>query len=205
MLVKGTTGYKHVNQALGQLYGSDSGLLSVWHRAYIWTNVDVLSNTPSGICFNKVWFEIQQVIFMGMHLKNFIKKYVSLGFDIFTLQYGLVMPYSMISLGQHWFRQWLNDTKPLPELIVTYCQLNLEKYILVNFESKTFDIIYENPFGNVYKILAIVFFSLNVKAAANDLHHVHISQCFIMGTFYNFWPIQVACFVVFLVLVIACR
>ena len=86
-------------------FGSDNGLSPGRRQAIIWTYAGILLIGPLGTNFSGISIEVYTFSFKKMHLKMSSGKCrpFCLGLNVLT-QYGLVQPYGIIYLTQHWFR-----------------------------------------------------------------------------------------------------
>ena len=84
------------------IIGSDNGLSPGRRQAIIWNNAGLLLIAPLGTNFSEISIVIQIFSFKKMHVNMSSAKWrpFCLGLNVLTHQ-SLLMPYSIIDLGQH--------------------------------------------------------------------------------------------------------
>ena len=111
------------------IIGSDNGLMPCRHQAIIGTNAEILLFGPFGTNFSEILIEITTFSFKKMCLKVSSAKQqpFRLGLNVLT-NWGILMPYNIMELDPNTGREGTGllrtMTKPLHELMLTYCQLD---------------------------------------------------------------------------------
>ena len=121
------------------IIGSDNGLSPDQHQAIIWTNAGLLLIGPLGTNFSEILMEILTFSFKKMHLKVSCAKRrpFCLGLNVLT-HFGLVMPYSVGELDQHWFTQWLVAFLKAPGHYLNQCWFTINKIIWHSFQGNVY-------------------------------------------------------------------
>ena len=95
----------HICVSTLTIIGSDNGLSPDRRQAINWTNAGLLLIRPLGTNFSEIVIEIRPFLFKKMRLKVSPAKRrpFCLGLNVLTY-WGLVMPYGIGDLDQHWSR-----------------------------------------------------------------------------------------------------
>ena len=121
------------------IIGSDNGLSPGWRQAIISSNAGILLIGPLGTNFSEILIKIYTFSFNEMHLKLLSSKRrpFCLGLNVLInggqLQHIASQIWVNISLGKSLLP---NNIKPLPEPMLTYCQLYFLEQIWMKFDSK---------------------------------------------------------------------